>query len=457
MPPSSPPLDANPYDVAVVGYGPVGAAAANLLGAAGHRVIVLERESEIHPLPRAVHFDGEVMRFFQLLGLSDAVEPLTGSADEYRFEDRQGRLLFSVDRDRARQPEGWPRLHVFRQPDLEGVLRAGVARYPTVTVRLGAAVEGVGQDDAGVTLDVRAGAGVTAVRARYVLACDGARSTVRDLLHIPLRVPGRGPLRALAGSVQPWLVVDARLTGNDGSPGPLRQVCDPQRPTTYIPGPGRQRRWEFLLRGEETTATMEKPARVRALLAPWVDPDAVEIERAAVYTFRALVAARWRAGRVFLAGDAAHQMPPFAGQGLGSGLRDAHNAAWKLDLVLRGVAPPALLDTYEQERRPHVAAITWLALAAGRLLTLGRSFSLLRDGLLWAVNGVSKKPLLAQLPIEMPGLRRGFFARGDGRRGAGTRFPQPVVRVLEGGQAGPTVRLDEVLGPGFALLGAGAD
>jgi 3-(3-hydroxy-phenyl)propionate hydroxylase len=230
----------------------------------------------------------------------------------------------------------------------------------------------------------------------------------------------------------------------------MTQLCDPARPTTFIPRVGtRERRWEFFLHDGESPEEMQRPERIRALLRAWIDPARVTIERTALYTFRALIAERWRDGRLLLAGDAAHLMPPFMGQGLCSGARDAHNIAWKLDLVLRGLAAPAFLDTYEQERSPHVQAVTHMSVVAGQFIMAQQpAVYTTRDRLL---SRLSHSPLLnGELPL--PGLRRGLLLRGA--PAAGTRFIQPSVTLP--GQGSPT-RLDEVLGDGFALLGWDSD
>ncbi len=440
--------------IAIVGYGPVGATMANLLGARGVRTVVFERETAVYPLPRAVHVDGEVMRVFQSIGLHDQIIPDTAPIDGMRFLDRRGRTLFQGYT--RHQPYGFPASTMVYQPRLEDALRAGAARYPCVDVRLGHEVMAVTQDGDGVTLRVhdhdhaRAGGRTYEVLAREAVGCDGAHSLARKQAGIPLRD---------LGFHQPWLVVDTLLKGDLPLPTVSQQICDPARPVTFVPSAGAHRRWEFRLRAGERREEMERPERVRSLLATRarIDPDSVEVIRATVYTFHALLAARWRDRRVFLLGDAAHQMPPFLGQGLCAGIRDAHNLAWKLHLVLRGAAAPALLDSYQQEREPHVRSIIRLAVWAGRVVGAGEPLATLRDATFALLNRVSPvRCALRHVNPALPPLRGGVLSKGQ-RRGrrtpVGAVFVQPRVR----GPDGATVPLDEALGPDFAVVGYGVD
>jgi 3-(3-hydroxy-phenyl)propionate hydroxylase len=432
------------YDVAIVGFGPTGALAANFLGRQGHRVLVLEKETGIYPLPRAIHIDAEIMRVYQAAGLAEQIAPSLVAANECQFVTARRRLLFREVSDPTREPYGWPQRLLFRQPELEAQLREGVARYPNVTVQLGQQVMCYAQDETGVTLTVQ-GAEIdpTQVRARYVLGCDGAWSMMRRLSGIQYR--------QMAEFKQPWLVVDTFI-GSEDAPLPkvMTQVCDPVRPTTFIPRTGTlERRWEFFMLEGESWEEMQQPERIRELLRPWIDPDRVTIERAAVYTFRAMIADRWRDRRLFLLGDAAHLMPPFMGQGLCSGARDAHNITWKLDLVLRGLADPAVLDTYEQERSPHVQVVTLMAVIAGKVIMERRpTLHQLRDH---SLTRLSKSRLLNR-ELPLPGLFSGLLLRGT--PAAGARFIQPRVTVQ--GEPAP-VRLDDVLGDGFAILAMNSD
>ena len=329
-------------EVAVIGYGPVGATLANLLGQAGIGACVYERSTEPYPLPRACHLDGEVMRIFQNAGLGKEMAALVEASGGMLFVDTAGRPLFDYE-DFVRDPIlGWYEDYVFIQPELDAALRAGVERFECVDVRLGVEVT-----------DWRE------LPARWVVACDGAASTSRGLAGIDF---------VDLGYDQRWLVVDVMLSRAVELPGIIHQVCDPRRPATFVPSARNHRRWEFRLSADESDEQMRDPETVWRLLAPWLQPGDGELVRAAVYDFHATVAATWRRGRLLLAGDAAHQMPPFMGQGMCSGIRDAANLAWKLHAVLRGGAPETLLDSYEAERRPHVERCIELSIEAGRLL-----------------------------------------------------------------------------------------
>ena len=384
-------------DAVVVGYGPVGAVAAALAGRAGLRTTVLEATSSVYHLPRAAHMDAEIMRVLDEIGVGDDVRPTCAPVSGMHFINADGEALVRFD-----VPAGAS--FMFYQPDLERALRAEVDRLPSVDVHLEHEVVGFEQHADHVEVTVRdLGTGRSRVlRARYLLGADGARSLVRKQLGVACEDLQLD---------QPWLVVDTLLTRPVELPGIVQQICDPARPTTFIPMCGRRRRWEFMLLPGETAQDMERPARVAELLAPWVGPDDVEIVRAVVYTFHAVLAEQWRDRRVFLLGDAAHQMPPFLGQGMCSGIRDAHNLVWKLALVRRGLAPDALLDTYQEERAPHVRRIIETAVALGGLLqTTDPEVAAARDA---AMLGPDSAP---PDQSDIGGLTTGVVVAGGGGR-----------------------------------------
>ena len=365
-----------PYDVAIVGLGPVGAALAALLGGRGLRVVALEREHAPHALPRAAHLDGATLATLARAGAP--VAHLGRPLDGFDLVDRRGRLLLRGHPAEA-PPPGHPAGVLIHQPAVERALRARLDALPSVTVRLGHRVDEVVEGEGGVTVRGAGPAGAFRARAALAVGCDGAGSRVRRSL-------GAGLVGG--GFEQAWLVVDVLLGRPLALPERLIQVADPARPATFVPFPDPRRRWEFRLRPGEDAEAVRQPEAVRARLAgagtgagrgvPRVDPEAVTVERAAVYTFHDVVASRWRRGRLLLAGDAAHQMPPFLGQGLGAGLRDAAALAPLLEEVLAG-APLDRLDAYEAERRPHVEATVRQAVRLGRLITLPDPWATLRD------------------------------------------------------------------------------
>jgi 3-(3-hydroxy-phenyl)propionate hydroxylase len=424
--------------VVVVGAGPVGLTAALLLADRGLDVHVVERHREPYPLPRAVHLDGEVFRVLQAAGVADEVLARSRPFAGLRLLDGRHRVLAAFHRAPGAGPHGWPAGSFVHQPDLEAVLSAAADADPRITVSRGLELTGLAADADGATVALRSrnGGADRSVRASAVLGCDGANSTVRTLIGATMRE---------LGPPDRWLVLDIRST----DPLPVwpgaHQVCDPRRPATFMPVTTDRYRWECRMAPGETVADLTTPAFLAGLLAP-VDPATVDFERAVEYTFRAQVADRWRAGRVLLAGDAAHLSPPFVGQGLGLGLRDVHQLAWKLAAVLTGAADDDLLDTYQAEREPHARALIGLARLLGRLMTGGgRAGSVLRRGVLTAVRRI---PAVERLAVDSrtPPLPNGPLVERRGRAGrrlAGLLLPQPEV-LLDGRPC----RLDDVLGPG---------
>jgi 3-(3-hydroxy-phenyl)propionate hydroxylase len=322
---------------------------------------------------------------------------------------------------------------MFHQPGLEATLRGLLTELPCARAELGWRLERFVHDDGGVTADIETPEGPVTVRARYLVGCDGARSPVREAL-------GVGCFDFQFD--EPWLVVDAKVPPGSATPDLNLQICDPARPTTCVlGGPGRHR-WEFMLLPGETAEGLLDEAVVHRLIAPW-NCGPIEIERKAVYRFHGLAAERWRVGRVLLAGDAAHQMPPFAGQGMCSGLRDAANLAWKLAAILAGRAGDALLDSYQAERDPHVRGLIQVAIGMGRVVcTLDPAAAAARDASMLAARA-SGAPAL-------PPLRQAPFAAGcilAGAPAAGELFPQPTA-----GAGVERVRMDDVLGDGAWLI-----
>ncbi len=434
------------HDVAIVGCGPVGAFAANLLGRIGLRTLVLEAESRPHPLPRAVHLDHEMMRLFQAAGVIDRVAPDMRETDGHLHIGADGGVIRYMGTGGQRRLFGWANDYFFYQPELEAHLRVALDAYPNVTLRFDTQFESLVQDRDGVTLSLRSGAHASETQVRWVIACDGARSGVRRHLEIPLE--------DLLFD-EPWLVVDAEVDGPVRFPhltglpatADLQQLsvmmCNPARPTTVVPGRGKHRRWEFMLLPGEDDEEMMRPEQVGRLITSWLDTTAYRIVRAATYRFHALVARDWQAGRVFLAGDAAHQTPPFFGQGMCHGLRDVANLAWKLGLVEAGKADAALLETYQQERDAHVRTVITAAIEAGRYICiLDPKEAAGRDA---AMRQRPKQPNTATAADLIPAIARGVVA--EGTNGAGERFVQPWVRTESGRSL-----LDDVVGSGWRLF-----
>jgi 3-(3-hydroxy-phenyl)propionate hydroxylase len=435
---------ADAVDVLIVGGGPTGLAAANALGRSGVRVLLVEQDPGVAELPRAVSVDDEAMRFLQRLGLRAQDEGVTlpGTGTKYYGARRQ---LLAYARGRTPARYGFPVKNPVDHPEFQAMLLDGARRFANVEIRHRTQFVALSQDRSSVTAELDGPDGPHFVTCRYLVGCDGGRSPVRMAI-------GEEPMSGFAFGER-WLVVD---TVND----PHRQryamhYGDPRRPQVVIVGRNGRCRYEFLVTDKERPEGDEVNALARELVAPYRELADCDIVRCVIYQFYALVARRWRVGRVFLAGDAAHMMPPFAGQGMNSGLRDAANLSWKLALAVAGDAGEELLATYEAERRPHVEATVRLSVRMGEIMM---STNTLRASVRDLVFGAGR---------SIPGFRRFFsemkfkpdpsyhdgFAIGATSRAdtVGTQLHQP--RVLT--ESMSVVDLDEVLGDGFALVGLG--
>ena len=352
------------YEVAIVGFGPVGACLANLLGLLGVRTLILDREGPAYHLPRAVHFDDEIMRVLQTVGIADEMAHWVHVNPGMRFVGPDGTLLLDWPRPPGLSAQGWHPSYRFHQPDLERLLREALTRFDCVEVATRCDVTSVVDEGRHVTVqfdDLETGQAQQAV-ARYAVGCDGARSFVRDVIGSGIED---------FGFHERWLVVDVLLKQAKPELGDLSiQQCDAFRPATYVRGTGNRRRWEITVRDDEDSAEVATPEGTWRLLLRWLTPAEADLERTAVYTFHSVVAERWRQGRVLIAGDAAHQTPPFMGQGLCAGIRDAANLAWKLAVCVNQEEPDGLLDSYQAERHAHVAAYVDMSLKLGRLINM---------------------------------------------------------------------------------------
>ena len=430
------------YPVIIVGAGPTGLVLANLLGGEGIRTLLIERHPSTGREPRAVSLDDESLRTLQTLGLVTEVLKHVVPGYGSHYYSPGGRCFVKVEPTET--PYGYPRRNAFRQPILERQLREGLERSSHIETRFGSTLETLTQDASGVVVGITGPEDLhTRIACEYLIGCDGASSTVRNLLGI-----------SLAGSTfdERWLIIDLE---NSENPSPHTKVfCDPQRPCISLPGPDRTHRFEFKLHPHERDEALLVPEVIQNLLHTHeADPNST-IVRKVVYRFHARLADHWSKGKVFLAGDAAHLSPPFAGQGMNSGIRDAHNLAWKLAWVLRGQVGPHILDTYERERREHTSAMIRLALQMGSVMAPRTFLSA------WAVQNTFRvlglfpaaQAYVSQMKYKpKPRFLTGFLVSFGWRSSqsiVGSLFPQPFIETREGEE----VLLDDVLGKGFSLL-----
>jgi 3-(3-hydroxy-phenyl)propionate hydroxylase len=427
------------FDVAIVGYGPVGATLAGLLGKLGLQVVVFDKTKEIYPKPRAVGFDHDAMRIFQRIGISDLLSPFIEPFREGIYIGADDQIIQHVKHMPAPYPLTWPPHFTCDQPGVESILRSTNQKLSNITTYLGCEFTRFNQTSESVLIDyLDTNLVPNHCEARFLVGCDGASSLVRNQMGIQLESFEYD---------EPWIVVDMKVNEEvlDTLPKTNVQYCKPKRPSTFISCPGNHRRWEFMTLPEDTVDDTVTDAYLWELLSPWLKPGQAEIWRAASYRFHALVALDWQDGRVFLAGDSAHQTPPFLGQGMCQGLRDAVNLAWKLHHVVAGLSTHRLLNTYTQERRPNVVETTKLAKEFGKIISERDPFKAkLRDEKILNENHGNPRTIIRQNLI--PGFTDGLVATDTPL--AGSVFPQPLVDT----DTRLGVMFDDLLEPCFRLV-----
>jgi len=437
------------YDVVIVGYGPTGMLAAVKLGRAGLRVAVIERYKTLYTLPRVGIVHDDVLRMFQEIGIVEKIKPATYFLPKYELANKDRILLSNAVQPLA--THGWPEFISIYQPAFEAELDALARALPSVDVLQGCKAVGLAQDadKAAVTIEDEEGAR-RVVEGRYLVGADGGNSFVRQALGIEFE---------FLGFDQDWLVIDAKMKRPPRPEIPLlRQLCEPDQPGMTMQMGAHHRRWSFMIFPDETVEEATKPENVWKRLArpEGGTPDEFELIRVASYKFTSQIAREWRKGRIFLAGDAAHLMPPFLAQGMCSGFRDAYNLAWKLELVLKGLASPALLDTYETERAPNArATIIESARVGQNVIERDLEKARERDARLLAMQAELEKAKgqKALIAFRVPGLTEGFVAHdGKAVRAAGDVFPQG--RVASGGREGA---FDDLAGRGFLVVARAGD
>ncbi|MCT4714110.1 bifunctional 3-(3-hydroxy-phenyl)propionate/3-hydroxycinnamic acid hydroxylase [Enterobacteriaceae bacterium H18W14] len=430
-------MNNNTYDIAIVGYGPVGQLLSLIMGRQGYRVAVFERWESLYPLPRAVFHDHEIRRILRMLNLEEDVAAISHPSSLYQWFNAQWKMLVEVDWASESISDG-PFGYFFNQPELEAIFDKHVKALPNVQVHQGWEVKHLTENEETCELVMvptvqrdNPAAPSRSFRARYVVGADGANSTIRQACGIEWLD---------LGFAEDWLVVDVKPhPGVQMDVPEAAQWCNPERPTTMVPGGPGCRRWEFMRLPHESLHDLQSLDKVWELLQPWATPDIVDLVRHAVYQFRSRIAATWRKGRVVLAGDAAHLMPPFMGQGMCSGLRDVWNLSWRLDRVLRGDSTDDLLDDYTTERKPQIQAVIEASIAMGRVVCVADpQQAQARDNAYF--NGD-----IPPLP-PFPGLTGGLIYPARNSL-SGQLFLHGAIR-----RQGKVARFDDAMGRGFHLI-----
>ena len=397
------------YDVVIVGFGPTGGTLANLLALHGFSILVLEKEKSFYPLPRAVHFDDEVMRVFETIGITNTFLKHTIINKGTKFVDKKNRVILDWPRPREITENGWYPSYRFNQPDLERELRKKLKSYKKVEIKQSSNVKKITnkKDEVDIIFEDINSKKIFNIKSKYLIGCDGANSITRSQMKTKMKN---------LGFTQKWAVIDLILKKNKKNlPDRTIQYSNPTRPATYCRNVGKRRRWEFAIKKTEKIETILSDKYIWNFLKPWLKKQEARMERKTIYTFQSALARRWKKGRIFLAGDAAHLMPPFMGQGMCAGIRDVSNLAWKISYCLNNKHDDKLLNTYQSERSSNVKEYIETTMRMGEF-----------------VNAVGKSPITNNISADSEGRKsmksiKPKLGRGLGKpkdKFRGNIFPQ---------------------------------
>ncbi len=416
------------FDIAICGFGPVGSTFAGLMGKLGHKVLVIEKNSGPSPTARAINTDGEQLRTFDRLNIAEKVVENSAEVHRVHFGDADLNPIQTIDQPVGVSSMGWPTQVLFYQPELEGFIRSAVAKDINITLKEDTELIDFEDTEEGVSLKCVSSDSEIQYRAKFLIGCDGASSFIRKKLDVGLEDFEYN---------QEWLVCDAHLTEKVDIPeNEAMQICDPKRPGTYVPGRRGHLRFEFKKMPGEDSEELEKDENVWKLLKPWINESNATLERAQVYAFHACIAESWCKGNILIAGDAAHQMPPFMGAGMGTGIRDITNISWKLDLLLNNKAGPEILNTYQDERHSHAK---W---TIAQTVTIGQVI----EGFCAAAEGKDYEPKGPSYDVKFPHIPVGIYSDPEDTI-TGVPIPQPIINIENKEEL-----LDRVIGSNFALI-----
>ena len=397
------------YDVVIVGLGPTGGTLANLIALGGYSVLILDREKSFYPLPRAVHFDDEVMRVFQTIGIANDFLKYTIINKGTKFVNSKGKVILDWPRPRKVTDNGWYPSYRFNQPDLEKQLRKKLKKYKKVLIKQNTEVKKIHntKDNVKIHFKNNIDKKIYEVNARYLIGCDGANSVTRKQI---------GTKMDNLGFTQKWAVVDLILKKNKKNlPDRTIQYSNPKQPATYCRNVGKRRRWEFAIRNNLSEKKVLSENYIWNFLKPWLKKSEAFLERKTIYTFESAISRKWRKGRIFISGDAAHLMPPFMGQGMCAGIRDASNLAWKIIKCLENYHDEKLLDTYQSERFSNVKEYIETTMRMGEFVNAVESIQI-TDNITSSTDGIKSMKSIK------PRLGKGLGQKSDKHRGK--IFPQ---------------------------------
>ena len=415
------------YDVAICGYGPVGSVCSILLAQYGLNVLVIDKNNGPSPTARAINTDGEQLRVFDKFDIGNKIVENSNQIEKVHFSNSNLEPIQSLNQPLGESIMGWPNQVLFYQPELESFIREKVNDYKNIDVIESCELIDFESFSESVNIKCTKNNEIYTFNSKFLLGCDGASSFIRKSLDIKLDDFGYN---------QKWLVCDAHLTKDIYLKNELVQVCNPKRPCTFLHGRRGHLRFEFKVMPDDDLKDLENKNYIWNLLSPWINKDNAKLERAVVYNFHACIANEWNIKNVFIAGDSAHQMPPFMGAGMGTGIRDVANLSWKINLVLKNIAKPEIFKTYKKERYSHAKWTIAQTVSIGEII----------EGFCAAEEGKKFIPEKKGYDVKFPHIPSGIFTNPNDKI-TGYPVPQPILYINN-----KKIKLDKLIKSKFVII-----